>query len=104
LGVEPIYETLLSKIISTNNAPVFNKKSEKIIKSFIISYDSDLDKKKIKDIDWGKHCLIVTVDRGEESITPNGDVVLRAGDEVVFLISQRRYTKDINHLEELFGK
>ena len=63
---------------------------------------SQLADKKIKDIDWGRHALIITVERGEESITPNGDVKLEAGDEIVFLISQRRYARDESRLESMF--
>ena len=104
LGSEPIYEALLARIstpTSENQGSEISKR-EKIIKSFVIPTGSDLADKKIKDIDWGRHALIITVERGEDSITPNGDVVLKAGDEIVFLVSQRRLAKTSEHLEELF--
>lgn len=101
LGGEPIYEALLGRI-TANPEEHSSGKAEKIIKSFVIPTGSDLNNKKIKDIDWGRHALIVTVDRGEESITPNGDVVLCEGDELVFLLSQRRFARDEEHLEQLF--
>ncbi|MFR5875991.1 MAG: chloride channel protein [Eubacterium sp.] len=105
IGVEPFYETLMSKIVSDkNNAPEYSRRSEKIIKSYVIPVGSGLDKKRIKEIDWGRHALIVTVERGEESITPNGDVELHTGDEIVFLISQRRFARDTERLETLFEK
>lgn len=104
LGSEPIYEALLLRLPTTNGNKEFTKHSEKIIKSFVIPTGSDLNHKKIKDIDWGRHALIVTVERGEESITPNGDVELLSGDEIVFLISQRKLAKDEEHLEELFAE
>jgi H+/Cl- antiporter ClcA len=103
IGVEPFYEILMSRIVANNTEkPKFNKRSEKVIKSFVIPIGSKLDKKKIKDIEWGRHALIITVERGEESITPNGDVELHAGDEIVFLVSQRKIAKDTEHLETLF--
>lgn len=103
LGVNPFYEALLTRItVSENDKPHFIKRAEKIIKSFVIPVGSQLADKKIKDIDWGRHALIITVERGEESITPNGDVKLEAGDEIVFLISQRRYAKDEGRLESMF--
>lgn len=104
LGGEPIYEALLGRITNKNEASEFSSKSEKIIKSFVIPIGSDLNGKKIKDIDWGRHALIITVERGEESITPNGDVVLQADDEVVFFISQRKRAKTQEHLEALFAE
>lgn len=101
LGGEPVYEALLSRL-SANPTEIKSGRAEKVIKSFVIPTGSDLNNKKIKDIEWGRHALIVTVERGEESITPNGDVVLNEGDELVFLISQRRFAKDEEYLEELF--
>lgn len=103
MGVEPFYEILMGKIAAgRTDAPKYTKRSEKVIKSYVIPIGSELDKRKIKEIDWGRHALIVTVERGEESITPNGDVELHAGDEIVFLISQRRFAKNTEHLDALF--
>ena len=82
----------------------YQRSSEKIIKSFVIPTGSDLDGKKIKEVDWGRHALIITVERGDESITPNGDVVLQSGDEIVFFVSQRRLARTEEHLENLFAE
>lgn len=103
IGTQPFYEALLTRLVETNSESVhFTKRSEKIIKSFVIPIGSPLANKKIKEVNWGRHALIVTVERGEESITPNGNVELHAGDELVFLISQRRLANDIENLEALF--
>lgn len=104
LGSEPIYEALLARLTPADTTKEFTRRSEKVIKSFVIPTGSDLDHKKIKDIDWGKHALIVTVERGEESITPTGNTELISGDEVVFLVSQRRIARDAEHLEKLFAE
>lgn len=102
-NVEPFYEALLGRMEAPNAEAQFNRKSEKVIKSFVIPLGSELHNKKIKEIDWGRHALIITVERGEESITPSGDVTLLAGDEIVFLVSQRRFARDEEHLELLFS-
>lgn len=103
MGVTPFYEALLNGIsVNESDKPKFTRRAEKVIKTFVIPVGSDLENKKIKEIDWGKHILIITVERGEESITPNGDVSLKSGDEIVFLVSQRRYAKDYGRLESLF--
>ena len=59
--------------------------------------------KKISDIEWGKHCLIVSVERNEVPITPKGDTMILEGDEIVFLISQRRLSRDISRLEKIIN-
>lgn len=103
IGAHPFYEILLARIIADDpEPPKMTRKSEKVIQSYVIPVGSQLDKKKIKDIEWGRHSLIVTVERGEESITPNGNVELHAGDEIVFLLSQRHLANNIAHLDKLF--
>lgn len=104
IGSEPIYEALLARLTPADTNGEFTKRSEKVIKSYVIPTGSDLNHKMIKDIDWGKHALIVTVERGEESITPSGNTELLNGDEVVFLISQRRFANDEEHLEAIFAE
>lgn len=105
LGAQPFYEELMSRAVQESSAekPKFSRRAEKIIKSYVIPLGSPLDHKKIKDIQWGRHALIVSVERGEESITPNGELELHADDEVVFLISQRRMGSDIERLENMFS-
>ena len=101
-GVSPIYETLLSKIIANKEGVKTNKKAENVIKSYTIPIASYLDNSYIKETNWGRHCIIVTVERGEESITPAGDVLLHSGDEIVFLINQKHYAKVIANLDKIF--
>lgn len=101
-GVQPIYETLLSKIINKDNIATPSKKAENVIKAYTIPIGSQIDKKQIKDVNWSRHCVIVTIERGEESITPAGDVQLLSGDDVVFLVNQKHYAKIISHLDKIF--
>ncbi len=62
---------------------------------------SALDGKCIKDIDWGHHCLIVSIERGDTAVTPKGDTTLHAGDTLVVMVSQRRFARDNDRLEAL---
>lgn len=104
LGVNPFYETLLEKIISSNpEKPEFHKKNEKILKTYVIPTGSPLSEKTIMDINWGKHCLIVSIERNDVSITPKGDTVLKEGDEIVILVSQRRFSRDNERLEKIIN-
>lgn len=102
IGVNPIYETLLDNMIKkTGNSSHFKQADEKIIKTFVIPIGSPLDRKAVKDVDWGKHCLIVSIERNDVSITPKGDTVLKEGDELVFLVSQRHFSRDNKHIEKI---
>ena len=55
------------------------------------------------DVDWGKHCLVVSVERDGVSVTPKGDTVLKEGDELVILVSQRHFSKDCEKLNTLMN-
>ena len=102
--MNPFYETLLEKIISSNpEKPEFHKKNEKILKTYVIPTGSPLSEKTIMDINWGKHCLIVSIERNDVSITPKGDTVLKEGDEIVILVSQRRFSRDNERLEKIIN-
>ena len=61
----------------------------------------DVAKNKSMDVDWGKHCVVVSVERNGVSITPKGDTVIKEGDEIVVLVSQRRFSRDIEKLEHM---
>lgn len=102
IGVKPIYETLLEKIISSKpEKPEFHSSDEKVIKTYVIPVGSPLRRKTVSQVNWGKHCLIVSIERDDVSITPKGDTVLKEGDELVILISQRRFSKDNERLEKI---
>ncbi|MCH5316180.1 MAG: chloride channel protein [Eubacterium sp.] len=102
LGVTPIYEALLERILSSKHEePKFRKTNEKILKSYIVPVGSPVHRKKVMDIDWGKHCLVVSIERDNVSITPKGDTVIKEGDELVILVSQRRFGNDNEKLERI---
>ena len=74
-----------------------------MLKTYVVPTGSAISGKKISDIEWGKHCLIVSVERNEVPITPKGDTVILEGDELVLLISQRRFERDISRLEKIIN-
>lgn len=104
IGVKPIYETLLEKIIAADpQKPEFHDTDEKILKTYIIPVGSPLRRKTVSSIDWGKHCLIVSIERDDVSITPKGDTILKEGDELIILISQRHFSQDNARLEKIIS-
>ncbi len=102
IGVSPMYEALLERMIKADHSePKFRKINEKVLEAFVVPIGSPVAGKRIMDIDWGKHCLIVSIEREEISITPKGETEIKEGDELVILVSQRRFSKDKNRLEGL---
>lgn len=99
IGTAPFYSILFEKAVENTDTPTLNsKQTEKVIQTFTLPVGSAVAGKKIADVDWGKHCLIVSVERDETPITPKGDTVLREGDTLVMLISQRRFSQDVQRI------
>lgn len=104
IGVNPIYDTLLEKIVHGKpKKPEFHNTDEKVIKTYVIPIGSPLRRKRIGDINWGKHCLIVNIERDDVSVTPKGDTVLKEGDELAVLISQRNFARDSERIEKIIS-
>ncbi|MBR2133613.1 MAG: ClC family H(+)/Cl(-) exchange transporter [Eubacterium sp.] len=103
IGVSPFYEAMLEKIVHEDAKPTFQKEDEKVIKTFTVPVGSPISRKRIMDVDWGKHCIVVSIERDGISITPKGDTVIKEGDELVILVSQRRFSQDNKQLEMLIN-
>jgi len=102
IGTAPFYSILFEKAVEKTDSPTLNtSKNEKVLQTFSIPIGSPINEKKIADIDWGKHCIIVSVERNETPITPKGDTVLKEGDTLVMLISQRRFSQDLKRINEI---
>lgn len=99
LGSTPFYTALLDRISEHGDAEKDAQKGEKVLKTYVIPTGSPAHGKLISELDWGKHCVIVSVERGDTPITPKGGTQLRAGDELVFMISQRRYAETCKKIE-----
>ena len=104
IGVSPMYEALLERMVNSDHTePKFRKINEKVLQTFVVPVGSPIADKKIMDIDWGKHCLIVSIERDEISVTPKGETKIREGDELVILVSQRRFSRDKERLEKIIN-
>lgn len=104
IGTAPFYAILFEKAVEHTDTPVVNTKdSEKVLQSFVIPVGSSLDGKTIADIPWGKHCLIVSIDRNDVPLTPKGNTVLKEGDTLVMSISQRRFQQDLRRVYALIN-
>ncbi|MBQ7740459.1 MAG: ClC family H(+)/Cl(-) exchange transporter [Eubacterium sp.] len=105
IGTAPFYAILYEKVLeNSEDAPDMSESGEKVLQSFNVPIGSALDGKKVSEIDWGKHCLIVSIERNEAPITPKGDTVIKEGDTLVIMISQRRFSRDLKRVYEIINK
>ena len=86
---EPIYESLLERVV--DNMPVFVT-SERI-KTLIeapVYMGSAVEGKLVKEIEWPKYALLVSLKRGHKEIIPCGTTQIQAGDIMVVLTNESR--------------
>lgn len=94
LNSDPIYETLLQKLLNSKEDFENIKKQE--IKSILevpVCLGARLAGKKVKEIKWPSHCLVVGVKRGEDEVIPKGDTTIYPGDSLVILTDECRQPK-----------
>lgn len=88
LKSEPIYESLLDNVLKENGCSF---KANSRVKSLIettVRLGSSMEGNEIKDVFWPCNCLVVSVQRGQKEIIPNGTTQLLAGDGLVVLTNE----------------
>lgn len=88
LNSEPIYESLLGRILAKNGLKENDGPENKVLRTFAVGSTSIAGNHKIKDVAWPEHCLIVTIIRGQEEIIAKGSTMIHPGDALVALIDE----------------
>lgn len=103
LKSEPIYESLLNRLLSKNNRANEYKGTSKQKTLLEVSIDMDCiaDGKMIKEIEWPETTLIVAVNRGEKEIIPKGDLRLMHGDFITVMTSQDKSPYVLDELKRI---
>ncbi|MEY8000130.1 ClC family H(+)/Cl(-) exchange transporter [Clostridium sp. Mt-5] len=87
LNSKPVYELLLGRILNKNTGCKIEDNKKTIVET-VVHINSDICGKKIKNVTFPPHCLIVALKRGEKEIIPKGDTVIWAGDYLIILIDK----------------
>lgn len=85
---KPIYESLLERILNKGHSKFEGKKMTKVLIESAVCLGSEIEGKKVKDIDWPTSCLLVSIKRGHEEIIPKGDTKIYAGDYLIVLANE----------------
>ena len=84
---EAIYEVLLERLLKKVGIYKEENKNKKTILEFVVEMGSVVEGQYIKDINWPKDCLLVSIKRCEKEIIPKGYVKLESGDYIVALVN-----------------
>ncbi len=100
MGSEPIYESLLGKILAGKNGDGKGSGkestrassaagSQKVLSEFVIMGGSVLEGRTVMEINWPKNCLLVALARDGKEMIPRGKTKLMAGDKLTVLTDER---------------
>ena len=70
----------------------------------MVHYGSTIEKMAIKDLNLPENTLVVSINRGEISITPNGNTIIKAGDEIITMTNLKDEWKVRKFMDELTEK
>ncbi|HHV73335.1 MAG TPA: ClC family H(+)/Cl(-) exchange transporter [Thermoanaerobacterium sp.] len=103
-GNEPIYESLLDRIIKSKvNVANVDESDDaaKILFEMPVAVGSFVDGKKLKDIEWPHSCLVVGIKRGGKEIIPKGNTKILAGDYIVLLGNEKDVVNIKNNIRKM---
>jgi H+/Cl- antiporter ClcA len=104
-GSKPIYESLLTKILKNKGQNEFvGDQANKVLLEIAVFMDSTLDGKRIKEIKWPPHCLLVGIKRGNEELIPKGDSIIYTGDYLIVLVDEVRAAHTTKLLSKMAGR
>lgn len=104
LNSEPIYETLLERVLHKKGDNEFcGDKSKKILLEVAVCLGTELDGKMIKEIKWPLNTLLVAIKRGEVEIIPTGKTAISSGDYLIALVNEDEAPEITQKLKAMAG-
>jgi len=89
LKTEPVYDMLLDRMLTARRKQQITAAGgKKILMEIPVCVGSELDGKKIGDMEWDPHCLLVGINRGASEIIPRGNTRIYPGDYLVVLTKE----------------
>lgn len=103
LRSKPIYESLLERLLEKRGIELPKSHGKKVLKEFVVAHGSGADGKLISEVEWPRHCLLVSVQRGGEEFIPKGKTRLLASDLLVTLTDERDCAAVYKEMEAICG-
>lgn len=100
LGNEPIYETLLMRLLKKNKGLDFDK-TKSVLEEYVVPIDCALIGTKIWELPIPKSAMVVSIVRSGHTLIPNEDLELKYADELFIIMNQNTYSEDNQKIESL---
>ena len=91
LGGEPIYESLWARLRLSDQLTELRGRLEEM--TIVVAPGSALEDAEVRQLQLPKGVLIQRIRRGAEEQLPNGDFILRVGDELILLTDEAQFGK-----------
>ncbi len=101
LKSEPIYESLLERLLKKRGEQVMEGPGQKILANHVVMHGAAITEKTIAEIEWPDNCLLVAIQRGEKEVIPKGHTVVKASDTLVTLTDERDAARVHEKMEQL---
>ena len=85
LGGNPIYESLLERLLAGHTPSITGNKT---IIEIPVTAESSLDGMMVRDFNWPDEMLLISIRRGSAEILTHGDTVMKVGDLLMILTDE----------------
>lgn len=101
LGVRPVYDDLLDDILEKEHIEYEGGENKKTLVELSVHIGSEVEGKKISEINWPQNCLLVALYRGEKEIIPRGNTKMLEGDLLLVMVNQTESADMLDYLTDL---
>ncbi|MGX4598467.1 chloride channel protein [Faecalimicrobium sp. JNUCC 81] len=102
LNANPIYEELLDRILhKQDKCNTEISTNSKTLLEIGIELDSCIEGKYIKEINWPKNALVVSITRGNKEILPKGNTKIHVGDYMVVMTDESTSSEVLEEISKL---
>ena len=77
LGVDPIYESLLERLIASHDS---KRNGKKYLFDLPVRAESHFSGKEIRDVRWPEDVLVTSIRRGQQNVVATGKTIMQTGD------------------------
>lgn len=99
----PIYDSLLDNLLNGDTCPKERDPARKVVVEQIVQFDAPAAGRSVRELGLPKECLLIAIRREDGEEIPSGDTVVREGDYLTFLVSERDEGEIRKILERLLG-
>ena len=101
---EPIYESLLNRMVKKSNESVDDYSGKKTLLEVSVYMGSYVEGRYVSEVKWPKDSLLVSIRRGDKEIIPKGETSIQSGDFLIVLVNEDKAKDAISEIEKLSSK